>query len=167
MARPVWALDTSSLIALRSTYSRARHAEILAALTGLVSEGRLVFPKAVVEELERYAGRDNPALLWAKAQAGAAAAREPSWQSVKDVLSQVPEVLDPDKEGTEEADPYLLAMVLELRSEAIDARIVTEEFKTSGAKMNLGSAAGALGFASVSIRTMLSLEGIVAFQDLA
>ncbi|MEQ1761207.1 MAG: hypothetical protein ABL986_23100 [Vicinamibacterales bacterium] len=84
----------------------------------------------------------------------------------QEVLSQVPEVLDPDKEGTEEADSYLLAMALELRAETVDARIVTEEFKTSGAKMNLGSAAGALGIASVSIRTMLNAEGIVAFQDL-
>jgi len=92
--------------------------------------------------------------------------RDPSWHSVKEVLSHVPEVLDPDKEGTEEADTYLLAMALELRSESLDARIVTEEFKTSGAKMNLGSAAGALGVASVSIRTMLNVEGIMAFQDI-
>ena len=41
-------------------------------------------------------------------------AAQPSFNSVKRVLAQVPEVLDADKEGIEEADAYVLAMALNL-----------------------------------------------------
>ncbi|MGH7703515.1 MAG: hypothetical protein ACREMO_10500, partial [Gemmatimonadales bacterium] len=60
-------------------------------------------------ELDRYAGADNPALLWAKQHLDAATRRQPSFDTVRAVLALVPEVLDPDKEGTDEADVYVLA----------------------------------------------------------
>jgi hypothetical protein len=44
-----------------------------------------------------------------------------------------------------------------------DARVVTEEFRTTVAKMPLGSAAGYLRIPSVSIRAMLKFEGIMEF----
>ena len=78
------------------------------------------------------------------------------------VLAEVPEVLDPDKEGVEEADPYVLAMALELRDDR-DMRVVTEEFKTTTRKMPLGSAAGYLGIPSVSLKTLVKFEGIAEF----
>jgi hypothetical protein len=80
-----------------------------------------------------------------------------------EVLLEVPEVLDPDKEGVEEADPYVLAVAVGLLREGHDARVVTEEFKTTGSKMNLGSAAGYLRIPSVSLRTLLKFENIVEF----
>jgi hypothetical protein len=79
------------------------------------------------------------------------------------VLAEVPEVIDVDKEGVEEADAYVLALALRLTRDGQDARVVTEEFKTTVAKMPLGSAAGYLRIPSMSIRTMLKFEGIMDF----
>lgn len=59
-AVPIWYLDTSSLISLRSQFSREDRQAILDGLSNLVAEERLRFPSEVVPELERYAGDDNP-----------------------------------------------------------------------------------------------------------
>jgi len=134
---------------------------MLAALTDLIAAGRLRFPPEVVGELERYEGKENLALTWAKQNSDGVHA--PNLNLVAEVLEAVPEVLDPDKEGVEEADPYVLAIGLEVLREGHDARIVTEEFKTTVAKMDLGSAAGYLRLPSVSLRTMLKFERIREF----
>jgi hypothetical protein len=163
MASPTWVIDTSSLIHIRSLFSRAERESVMERLAELVEDGRVVYPREVVLELERYAGADNPALAWAKAHQTAAARMQPSFEALRNVLAHVPEVIDASKEGTEEADPYVLAMAVALRESGADARVVTEEFKTTVRKMPLGSAAGFLGIPSVSIRTMLKFEGVVQF----
>jgi hypothetical protein len=160
---PIWCIDTSSIISLRSQFSRENHRKILDGLSELVADGRLRFPREVVGELERYEGADNPALNWAQARQGAATQLQPSFDDVAAVLAEVPEVIDVDKEGVEEADAYVLALALRLTRDGQDARVVTEEFKTTVAKMPLGSAAGYLRIPSVSIRTMLKFEGIMDF----
>ena len=65
MASPIWVVDSSSIILARSLYSRKDHTLVLDGLGRLVVSGRLVFPREVVAELERYAGAENPALAWA------------------------------------------------------------------------------------------------------
>lgn len=162
MASPIWVVDSSSIILARSLYSREAYLVVLDGLGALVEDGRLVFPREVIAELERYAGETNPALRWAKEYQAAASARQPSFGAVAAVLAEVPEVLDPDKEGVEEADPYVLAMAMELRKNH-DVRVVTEEFKTTTRKMPLGSAAGYLGIPSVSLKTLVKFEGIAEF----
>ena len=160
---PTWCLDTSSLISLRSQFSREEYKTILDGLSKLVAAGRLRFPREVIGELERYEGAENPALKWTQAQQGKATQLQPSFDDVAAVLAQVPEVIDPDKEGVEEADAYVLALARRLTRDGEDARVVTEEFKTTVAKMPLGSAAGYLRIPSVSILTMLKFEGIMKF----
>lgn len=162
-ALPVWCIDTSSLIIIRSQFSREARRTVLNGLTTLVNAGRLRFPREVVAELERYEGADNPALQWAQAHYGAVTQFQPSLNDVAAVLAEVPEVLDADKEGVEEADSYVLALAYCLVADGEDARVVTEEFKTTVAKMPLGSAAGYLRIPSVSLRTMLKFEGIMDF----
>jgi hypothetical protein len=160
---PIWCLDTSSLISLRSQFSREEYKTILDGLSILVAAGRLRFPREVVGELGRYEGAENPALKWAQAHQGTATQLQPSFDDVAAVLAEVPEVIDPDKEGVEEADAYVLALAHRLTLDGHDARVVTEEFKTTVAKMPLGSAAGYLRVPSMSIRAMLKFEGIMEF----
>lgn len=160
MATPIWCLDTSSLICIRTVQlTREQQRTVYAGLSTLVEKGSLRFPREMVTELERYQGPDNTAFEWAKAHPNGILPTD--YAAVASVLQEVPEVIDPDKEGTEEADPYVLAIAYASRLADIDARIVTEEFKTTTAKMNLGSAAGYLGIPSVSLRTMLKFEKIL------
>lgn len=161
----IWFLDTSSLISIRSEFSRVNVRKVLAGLTALLDEGRLFFPKELVDELKRYGGEDNPALDWARDNEAKVMRRQPSLQTVKEVLADVPEVLDATKDSSiEEADSYVLAMAVESLRQGEDARVVSEEFKTTTNKMPLGSAAGALRIPSVSLRTMLKREKILDFE---
>jgi hypothetical protein len=159
---PIWCVDTSSIIAVRSLFSRAQAEQVRNALTQLAAAGRLSLPPEVVAELERYGGKDNPALHWSKENHDSVV-RAAAFDDVREVLRQVPEVVDADKEGVEDADPYVLALAMRLVEDGKDARIVTEEFKTTAAKMNLGSAAGYLRIPSMSLRAMLKFEGVVDF----
>lgn len=153
--------DTSSIIAVRFSFFRPEQASVMNGLAALVTDGRVLFPREVIGELERYADRENPALVWAKMHQEPACQMQPALESVGAVLVQVPEALDVDKEGVEEADVYVLAMALELLNKDIDVRVVTEEFKTMGSKMNLGSAAGFLRIPSVSLKTLVKFEKIL------
>ncbi len=162
MARPIWTIDTSSIIAIRRLENKNKR-KIFSQMEGLVHEGRLVFPKEVVKELKRFADKVSPddQYDWAARQESEACRNEPSLELVRDVLRDVPKVLDPDKDtGAEEADPYVLAMASDLRSKGLDARVVTEESKDTPRKMSLSTAAGVLGLASVPLKAFLEFEGI-------
>jgi len=162
MAKPIWTIDTSSIIAIRRLENKNKP-KIFSRMEDLVREGRLVFPKEVVKELERAADPESPdeQYEWAARQESGACRNAPSLELVKKVLSEVPKVLDPDKDtGAEEADPYVLAMASELRSKGFDARVVTEERKDTPGKMSLSTAAGVLGLASVPLKAFLEFEGI-------
>ena len=130
----------------------------------LVQDGRLIFPKQVVDELERVADPNSPdpQYAWAKQHLPNVKAAAPSFEDIKQVLNDVPRVLDPDKDtGVEEADPYLLAMAIRLRAEGKDVRIVTEETKDTPRKMSLRTAAGLLGLPSVPLKAFLQFEKII------
>ena len=61
MASPTWVVDTSSRIAIRSLFSCSDRVTVMEGLTTLLTAARLMFPREVVAELERYAGPENPA----------------------------------------------------------------------------------------------------------
>src|SRR5262245_39928579 len=114
----VWIIDTSSIVEIRRSVENTRKVEVYSKLTELVGQGRLLFPRQVLDELERVADQAAPdqQYLWAKRNQSTGCANPPSLDSVKSVLAVVPRVLDPDKDtGAEEADPYILARAAELR----------------------------------------------------
>lgn len=159
----VWVIDTSSIIEIRRSVPTARRPEIFQKLSDLVTAGRVVFTKQVVDELERAADRVNPdaQYQWAKTNEAKATERAPSFDDIKTVLALVPNVLDPDKDsGAEEADPYLLAHATILRNSSVDARMVTQESKDTPRKMSLNTACGLLGIPSVPLAAFLQFERI-------
>jgi len=160
----IWVVDTSSVIGIRRSIENTRKQNVFASMGALVMDGRLVYPKQVVDELERVADphSPDPQYLWAKQHEGKAVDQAPSLEEIKNILALVPSVLDPDKDtGAEEADPYVLAVAVRLRAERKDARIVTEETRDTPRKMSLRTAAGLLGVPSVPLTAFLRFEGII------
>jgi hypothetical protein len=160
----VWAIDTSSVAEIRRSIENPKKQRVFTQMGVLVQDGRLIFPKQVVDELERVAdpSSPDPQYAWAKQHQANVDARAPALEEIKDVLNAVPKVLDPDKDtGAEEADPYLLAMAVRLRAEGKDVRIVTEETKDTPRKMSLRTAAGLLGVPSVPLKAFLQFEKII------
>jgi hypothetical protein len=157
-------IDTSSLIAIKSIVSRKDRDGVFASLTALVNEARLFFPHEVMAELKRDS-RDkrhpDPPCEWATRVEAEACKVAPTLEQVRAVLAVVRDILDPAKEsGVDEADPYVLALAQKLRSDGLDARVVTEETKDSPKKLSLNTASGILGIPSVPLRGLLRTEGI-------
>jgi hypothetical protein len=160
----VWVTDTSSIIEVRRATTVAVRPKTFAGMTKLVSEGRLVFPAEVLEELKRNTDPKAPdeQFKWANDNSGKAhAGAKCDLNDVKAVLKEVPTVLDPAKDsGAEEADPYVLAVARKLRAQGIDARIITQDIRDTPSKMSLSSAAGLLGIPCVPLRAFLTAESI-------
>ena len=159
----VWIIDTSSIIEVRRSVQNTPRTVIFQRMSALIQEGKLIFPKQVVEELERAADPKSPDAQyeWAKENEGNVTQRAPSLDDLKAVLKEVPAVLDPDKDtGVDEADPYLLAVAVRLRAEGKDARIVTQEHRDTPRKISLSTASGLLGVPSVPLDAFLKFEGI-------
>jgi len=160
----IWTLDTSSLAEVRRSIENVKKQRVFTQMGILVQDGRLIFPKQVVDELERVADPNSPdqQYAWAKQHQAHVKAAAPSFEEIKQVLNYVPRVLDPDKDtGVDEADPYILAIAVRLRAEGKDVRIVTEETKDTPRKMSLRTAAGLLGVASVPLKAFLQFEKII------
>ena len=165
ISQVVWVIDTSSIIEVRRSTQKSQREQIFREMTRLVTEGRLVYPSQVVAELERNAQLKSPdrQFTWAKQNASTAQSNGScSLGDVREILAEVPEVLDPNKDaGPDEADPYVLAIAQKLREDGTDARVVTEERKDTGSKMSMNTAAGILGIPSVPLAAFLKVEKIV------
>jgi hypothetical protein len=164
MADPVWVIDTSSLIAIKSSVPHAARERVFEALSALVKTGRLFFPREVLHELKRdSADKRNPdrPLQWAQDVEGDACSHAATFEEVRVVLAIVPDILDPTKEsGADDADPYVLALAKKLRDQGIDARVITEETRNSPTKLSLNTACGMLGIPSVPLLGLLRAESI-------
>ena len=156
----IWVLDTCSIIEVRRSTQTSQRGQVFQQMTRLVTEGRLVYPPEVVTELKRYA---DAQLAWAEQNASTAhSIGSCSLDDVKEILAEVPEVLDPNKDtGQDEADPYVLAVALNLRKEGTDARVITEERRDTNRKMSVNTAAGILGIPSVPLVAFLKTEKII------
>ena len=164
-AAEVWVIDTSSITEIRRSLPKAHQRTVYASLKKLVSGRHLVFPVEVQKELERASNPKSPhedlPLGWVKLVAGDAVSN-PSLDTVKEVLARVPEVLDPDKpRGAEEADPYILALAVELKREGRDVTIITQEKTDKPGKLSLSSAAGILKIPAVTVLPFLKSQGLL------
>jgi hypothetical protein len=163
MDEVIWIIDTSSIVQVRRAVENTRKPYVFQSMTALVQVGRLCFPKQVVDELKRFADPSAPddQFKWANENQSKAADYVPTLEQVQQILSMVPNVLDPDKDyGVDEADPYVLALAAHFRGKEKDARIVTEETKDTPKKMSLRTAGGLLGIASIPLIAFLQFEHI-------
>jgi hypothetical protein len=160
----IWVIDTSSVIAIRRSIENTKKAQVFTQMTALVQGGRLFFARQVLDELARAVDPKSPdtQYKWAKENEAQACERRPSLDEVKEILRVVPTVLDPNKDtGSEEADPYVLALAAQLRAAQLEARVVTEESKDYPRKMSLSTASGLLGIPSVPLVAFLRFEQIL------
>ena len=114
----------------------------------MAESDQLFFPSQVHAELERYTNpnADPPDLpfAWADRHRERCTRHATDFAKVTEVLSRVPQVLDPEKDGTEEADPYVLALALKLMEDGRQPIVLTEEHNDRPHKMSLTTACGIL-----------------------
>ena len=162
-----WVIDTSSVIAVtEGLIPRPQMPRVYARLGALVEKGSLFFPRQVYDELDRYSNPNatQPDLPyeWARQHLEQATRLGTDYGLVKMVLAAVPDVLDKDKaRGVEEADPYVLALALQLVDSGHSTRIITQERHDRPDRMSMTTAGGILNIPCIPLDAFLRLMGIL------
>ena len=156
----IWVFDTSSLINVKELINPNKRQDVLDALAGLCEEGRVLFPKEVVDELENGAkpGRPDLPLSWAKANRRLACRLGPCYQQLAIVMNDPVAQLTPDPDqtkGADDADPHVLATALMVASLDGNPVVVTQESRKALPQVPLNVAAGSLGLPSVNLYAVL------------
>lgn len=142
-----WVIDTSSLLRVREIFGRRDEGKMFARFTALAEKGLLFFPPEVYHELER--GSPDAVLNWAK-RVRDQAEQAADLQTVKEVLAVASDLLDADNPA-EQADPYVIALAIDVRGLGFDVTVVTDDFRDKPSKISLATAAGMLGLPSVPL----------------
>lgn len=173
MPRPnqIFPIDTSSLIRIRELFGRGNEGAVLRLLTELATNRQIVYPPEVSEEIERGARNDqDPLLRWIRSTREVAE-RRASFDNVRRVLTLAPDLVDADNVH-EEADPYLVALGLDLRPENLmldlersegmstEVIIITDDRIDKPRKLSLATAAGVVGLPSIPMFAFLRGEGL-------
>lgn len=154
----VWVLDTSAIIAVKQHIPLAEQQRVYGALSQLLNLGQIAYPKQVLDELGRYAEEDLP-LQWANAHHNEIQYTDPPWNLIQYVMQQAGDVVDPDKEQ-EDADPYVLAMALELQSRELNVAVVTEDRRDRPTHIAMATACQRLGLPSQRMTEFLAAQSI-------
>jgi hypothetical protein len=124
----------------------------------LIDTGELVFPAEVDDELERFRRprADDPIGDWVAASKRKATRFGPQFEHVETVLAdpQTRRVLDPDKDGVDEADPHVLALALALREKG-GVVVIAEETKDRPDKLSMATACGLLRLVRLPVSAFL------------
>ncbi len=163
----IWIIDSSSLIQVRQGFSVKNQVIFYRALTQLVQNEQLVYPKQVLDELKRYSNPkgtkpDRP-LDWAKSNEIVATRHGQQSDALKEILAhpQVPRIFDPDKVGIDEADPYMLAFAHYLRTEGEEVTVLSEERKDRPDKLSMTTACAHLRLICMPIDASLASKNIL------
>ena len=159
-------IDTCSITEVRRTVPVRDQRRVYAELSTLVDSGLLLFPRQVLAELEEYTGssKNKPDLPyeWVKRNERQATKHGLDSENLRRVLANrtVARVVDIDKVGVEEADPYVLELANRLKSQGHGITVVTEDRVDKPKKLSLRSACGVMGIPAIGVELLLETRGI-------
>lgn len=122
----VWVLDASALIQFKRIIRVASQWSFFLCLETMVSDGAVVFPKRVMDELGRGNHPDMPGAWAHGCGARVKFAFNPGDETLAQVLAIAPDVIDPS-DADSDADPYVIAQALEVRQLGYDVIVVTRD----------------------------------------
>jgi hypothetical protein len=153
-------IDTSSLINLARWNPIDIYITVWKKLDDIVSDGRLISPEAVLEEISQ--GSDD-LHRWAMSRKKMFKPLTSSQMKiVADILQVYPSLIDPDKE-IEDADPYVIALALNRNprptlEEVSRERIVVSDESLKENKVNIPYVCSRYNLKCVNILEMFRIE---------
>lgn len=153
-------IDTSSIIQIKQCVPQTDRTAVFKRLTEYVENQLLVYPKEVLDELEK--GTADQPYAWAKHNGETATRYGILFDELKIVMSDsiAKKVLDPTKVGVVEADPHVLALALHIRNKGAKPIVINDETRSKPNKLSLTQACGALRFVALTIEVFLDQENI-------
>ena len=162
MGEVVSVIDSSSLIAIKSTIPIPKRADLYRALSAMAIEGRLAVPPQVVDEMKRGAKAKlkDEALDWLLSVEQRIVV-VPGLDFVKTVIERVGDVVDHAQDsGEDNADPYVIAVAMSLRDQGQKVRIVTED-RRDRLKLSLTTAASVFDVSATPLVGFIRAERIL------
>ena len=149
-------LDSSSLIAIKSTVRVDDQCALFKYLESLFLDGSVTFPAEVEAEM-RYGDHPDAPGVWAcgvhrlyRNRLGA----EPQEQYVERVMDVAADMIDPRKHHRD-GDPYVLAQALELRAARHEVVVVTEDRKDKSDHCAMTTACARLSLDEMNLLDLL------------
>lgn len=154
----VWILDTSALVEAKSALSVSDQWQTFKLLEDMVRAGTVAMPRLVIREISEIAHPDLPG-AWAPGVRDIQQhPLDPEWEHVQRVMAEAGDVVDPNK-TKDDADPYVLALALQLVKQGLDVCVVTED-RVDRNRIAVTTACGRLGIAHCSVRDFLDGLGV-------
>lgn len=156
----VWVLDTSALVETKTLVSVADQWNTFKLLEEMVQSGSIAMPRLVIREISEIAHPDLPG-AWAPGVRDLQShPLDPDWEFVQQVMRKAGDVVDPNK-NKEDADPYVIALALQLERDGYDVTVVTEDrvdrnriaVTTACSRLNLRHCSARELFADLGIKT--------------
>lgn len=157
----LYIIDTSSLVNLAKWNPHDMYVSVWQNVESLVSDGRLIAPQAVMDEVS--IGSDQLA-KWARNHKGMFRLLSNSQiAQASKILGDYPALVDPDKE-TADADPFVVALALDRNprptlAEVGRARVVVCDETLRGRKIKIPFVCSRYGLNCISVLEMFRTEG--------
>ncbi len=149
-------LDSSSVIAIKTTVQLDDQWELLKHLEALFLEGTVTFPTEVEAEMRSVDHPDAPG-VWACGVARQNRNRigaDPQEDYIDRVMEVAPDVIDPNKQRRD-GDPYVLAQALELCANRFEVAVITEDRRDKADHCAMTTACERLSLAEMTLQDFL------------
>lgn len=155
----IWIIDTSAIVRIKSAVPQSQQWKLLKHLESMVEDGLLTFPKQVRDETDDLDHPDAPGVWAVGVFASIMFPGEPDYVYVQQVMSgEAGRVVDPDK-TREDADPYVLALALQLTEANHKVCVVTNDQKPQPGRISLAAACEHLSVAWCGLDDFLAELG--------
>lgn len=122
----VWVLDSSALIKAKSIISIRNQWSTFKRLEQMVLDGEIAMPRQMIREVSEVTHPDMPGAWAAGVRNSLRHPLNVEDEYITHVMRVAGDVVDPNKDR-EDADPWVLALALELTSKQLITCIVTED----------------------------------------
>lgn len=149
----VWVIDSSALIEAKSIISIRNQWSAFKHLEQMVLEGRIAMPRQMIKEVSEVTHPDMPGAWAAGVRNSLRHPLNVGDDYITHVMRVAPDVVDPKKDR-EDADPWVLALALELAAKQLITCIVTEDI-VDRHRISIATACSRLGLDWCSTRDFL------------
>lgn len=157
-AQKVWILDASSLVEAKFVLAVGDQWSTFKLLEDMVTRGEVAMPRLVIREVAEIAHPDLPGAWAPGVRDSQVHPLDPDWKHLSRVMLEAGDVVDPNK-STEDADPYVLALALQLVEEGFRVVVVTED-RIDRHRIAVTTACTRLGVDYCSVRVFFNALGI-------
>lgn len=137
-------LDSSALLNTKTAIRVGDQWDFFEGLLRRVKTGLVVVPMQVMKEISESAWPDMPGAWAAAAYHQSPHAYDAEYEWVQRVMAETPDIIEVDAEMNK-ADPWVVALALQLRSEGSEVVVVADDYKDRPTKISIASACRTFG----------------------